>query len=66
MSDNDSWEQFAYHFDQIHGDYFMKLSKANVRLSPREIKLVAFKLHLVRESVNLFGLSSRDAFCQGF
>ena len=42
LSDNDSWEQFAYHFDQVHGDYLKKLSKANVRLSPREIKLAAF------------------------
>jgi len=42
LSDNNSWEQFAYHFDQVHGDYLKKLSKANVRLSPREIKLAAF------------------------
>lgn len=42
LSNNDSWEQFAYHFDQVHGDYLKKLSKANVRLSPREIKLAAF------------------------
>ncbi|PLX12694.1 MAG: hypothetical protein C0598_05555, partial [Marinilabiliales bacterium] len=42
LSDKDSWEKFAYHFDQVHGDYLKKLSKANVRLSPREIKLAAF------------------------
>ncbi len=42
LSNNDSWEQFAYHFDQVHGDYLKKLSKNNVRLSPREIKLAAF------------------------
>lgn len=42
VSDNDSWDQFAYHFDQVHGDYLKKLSENNVRLSPREIKLAAF------------------------
>ena len=21
LSDNDSWDQFAYHFDQVHGNY---------------------------------------------
>ena len=42
VSDNDSWDQFAYHFDQVHGDYLKKLSENNVRLSPREIRLAAF------------------------
>lgn len=42
LSDNNSWDQFAYHFDQVHSDYLKKLSKNNVRLSPREIKLAAF------------------------
>ena len=42
LSDNDSWDQFAYHFDQVHGNYLEKLSTNNIRLSPREIKLAAF------------------------
>ena len=42
LSDNDSWNQFAYHFDQVHGNYLEKLSNKNIRLSPREIKLAAF------------------------
>lgn len=42
ISNKDSWDQFAYHFDQVHGDYLKKLSKNNVKLSPREIKLAAF------------------------
>ena len=42
LSDNDSWERFAYHFDQVHGGYLKKLSENNVKLSPREIKLAAF------------------------
>ena len=42
LSNNDSWDQFAYHFDQVHGNYLEKLSSSNIRLSPREIKLAAF------------------------
>jgi len=42
LSNNDSWDQFAYHFDQVHGNYLEKLSKSNIHLSPREIKLAAF------------------------
>ena len=42
LSNNDSWDQFAYHFDQVHGNYLKKLSENNIKLSPREIKLAAF------------------------
>jgi len=42
LSNNDSWDQFAYHFDQVHGNYLKKLSEKNIKLSPREIKLAAF------------------------
>ena len=42
LSNNDYWDQFAYHFDQVHGNYLEKLSSNNIRLSPKEIKLAAF------------------------
>lgn len=42
LSDEDYWERFAYHFDQVHGNYLKKLSNKNIKLSPREIKLAAF------------------------
>lgn len=42
LSDHDSWDQFAYHFDQVHSGYLKKLSENNVNLSPREIKLASF------------------------
>jgi DNA-binding CsgD family transcriptional regulator len=42
LSNSDSWDQFAYHFDQVHGNYLKKLSENNIKLSPREIKLAAF------------------------
>lgn len=42
LSQKDSWDQFAYHFDQVHGNYLEKLYESNIHLSPREIKLAAF------------------------
>lgn len=42
LSDNDSWDKFEYHFDQVHGNYLKKLSDNDIKLSPREIKLAAF------------------------
>ena len=42
LSNDDSWDQFAYHFDEIHGNYLEKLSESNIKLSPREMKLAAF------------------------
>ena len=42
LSDEDYWAKFAYHFDQVHGNYLEKLSSMNIKLSPREIKLAAF------------------------
>ncbi len=42
ITDNDSWDQFSYHFDQVHGDYLKKLSSYSIKLSPQEIKLAAF------------------------
>lgn len=42
FADEDYWDKFAYHFDQVHGNYLEKLSNQNIKLSPREIKLAAF------------------------
>lgn len=42
LSKDDSWDKFAYHFDQVHGNYLKKLAENNIKLSPREIKLAAF------------------------
>ena len=42
LSDEDYWAKFAYHFDQVHGNYLEKLSSMDIKLSPREIKLAAF------------------------
>jgi len=62
LSDNDSWDQFAYHFDQVHGDYLKKLSDSNVKLSPREIKLAAFlRMNMSSKEIsNLLNITSRS------
>ena len=55
LSDNDSWNQFAYHFDQVHGKYLEKLSSNNIRLSPREIKLAAFlRMNMSSKEISKF------------
>ena len=42
LSNNDSWDKFEYHFDQVHSNYLKKLLDNDIKLSPREIKLAAF------------------------
>ena len=55
LSENDSWDQFAYHFDQVHGNYLAKLSSNNIRLSPREIKLAAFlRMNMSSKEISKF------------
>jgi DNA-binding CsgD family transcriptional regulator len=62
LSNNDLWEQFAYHFDQVHGDYLKKLSKQNIKLSPREIKLAAFlRMNMSSKEIsNLLNITPRS------
>lgn len=61
LADNDSWDKFAYHFDQVHGDYLKKLSKNNINLSPREIKLAAFlRMNMSSKEISsLMNISTR-------
>lgn len=61
LADNDSWDKFAYHFDQVHGDYLKKLSKNNISLSPREIKLAAFlRMNMSSKEISsLMNISTR-------
>ena len=42
LSEIDYWDQFSYHFEQVHGNYLNKIKEINVKLSPNELKLVAF------------------------
>jgi len=55
LSDEDYWNKFAYHFDQVHGNYLKKLSNNNIRLSPREIKLAAFlRMNMSSKEISKF------------
>ena len=42
LSKDDSWSQFAFHFDQVHGDFLKKLSNRETKLTPQETKLAAY------------------------
>ncbi len=61
LSDHNSWDQFAYHFDQVHSGYLKKLSENNVNLSPREIKLASFlRMNMSsKEIAKLLNISDR-------
>ncbi len=57
----EDWEQFEYHFDQVHGDFLSRLRAEFLDLSPNEQKLSAFlRLNLnTKEIANLMGISLR-------
>jgi hypothetical protein len=57
----EDWEQFEYHFDQVHGDFLSRLQDEFVDLTPNEQKLCAFlRLNLnTKDIANLMGISLR-------
>jgi len=61
ISNNNAWDQFEYHFDQVHSGYLKKLSANNVKLSPREIKLASFlRMNMsTKEIADIMNISNR-------
>ena len=57
----EDWEQFEYHFDQVHRDFLTRLRNAYPDLSPNEQKLCTFlRLNLnTKEIANLLNISLR-------
>ena len=57
----EDWEQFEYHFDQVHGDFLTRLRAEFSDLTPNEQKLCAFlRLNLnTKDIANLMGISLR-------
>lgn len=57
----EDWEQFEYHFEQVHGDFLSRLTHQFQELSPNEQKLCAFlRLNLnTKDIANLMGISLR-------
>ncbi|MBK8920329.1 MAG: hypothetical protein IPM81_02310 [Saprospirales bacterium] len=55
------WEQFEYHFDQVHGDFLNRLREQFQDLTPNEQKLCALlRLNLsTKEISNLMSISLR-------
>lgn len=41
MLEND-WEQFVYHFDQVHSGFFQRLRQQYPELTPRDHRLCAY------------------------
>jgi ligand-binding sensor domain-containing protein/DNA-binding CsgD family transcriptional regulator len=60
-SEDDSWDQFAHHFDQVHGDFLKKLVNDVDKLTPQETKLAAYlRMNMSsKEIANLMGISVR-------
>jgi ligand-binding sensor domain-containing protein len=57
----EDWEQFEYHFDQVHGDFLSRLRDEFHELTPNEQKLCAFlRLNLnTKDIANLMGVTTR-------
>ncbi|MEL6721039.1 MAG: triple tyrosine motif-containing protein, partial [Bacteroidota bacterium] len=57
----EDWEQFQYHFEQVHGDFLSRMTTQFNDLSPNDQKLCAFlRLNLnTKDIANLMGISLR-------
>lgn len=58
---DEEWEQFAAHFDKVHGDFLMKLKEKYTDLKPHELKLCAYlRMNLSsKEIARLMSISVR-------
>ncbi len=60
LKQEDWWEQFSYHFDQVH-EHFLHRLQEEVKLTPQEIKLSAFlRLNMTTKDIaQLMNISVR-------
>ncbi len=58
---NDEWEQFSIHFNNVHGDFLVKLSERYPNLKAHELKLCAYlRMNLSsKEIAQLMSISVR-------
>jgi DNA-binding CsgD family transcriptional regulator len=58
---NDEWEQFSIHFNNVHGDFLVKLSEKYPTLKAHELKLCAYlRMNLSsKEIAQLMSISVR-------
>lgn len=61
LNEDDSWDQFAFHFDQVHGDFLKRLSEDKIKLTGQETKLAAYlRMNMSsKEIANLMNISIR-------
>ena len=61
LEEDDGWEQFTKHFDQVHGDFLTRIKNKHPDLTPQEIKLCAYlRLNMsTKEIANLLNISVR-------
>ncbi|SIT13760.1 triple tyrosine motif-containing protein [Belliella pelovolcani] len=61
IAEDEDWEQFEIHFDQVHGDFMSRFKKIHENLSPQEIKLSAYlRMNLsTKEIAYLMNISVR-------
>ncbi|MBV6641379.1 MAG: two component regulator three y domain-containing protein [Cyclobacteriaceae bacterium] len=61
LSEDDGWEQFTRHFDQVHGDFLTNIKNKHPKLTPQEIKLCAYlRMNMTsKEIANLLNISVR-------
>ncbi len=58
---DDTWNQFAHHFDQVHNDFLQKIKEAHPQLTANDQKLCAYlKMNLsTKEMAPLMNISIR-------
>lgn len=61
MSEDEGWEQFTKHFDQVHGEFLANIKKDHPSLTPQDIKLCAYlRMNMTsKEIANLLNISVR-------
>ncbi|WP_425392135.1 triple tyrosine motif-containing protein [Ekhidna sp.] len=60
IDEDEAWETFAHHFDQVHGNFLHKI-KEEVNLTPQETKLCAYlKMNMsTKDIANLMNITIR-------
>lgn len=61
MAEDNDWEHFAIHFDQVHGDFTKRIQENYPDLTPQEMKLSAYlRMNLsTKEIAHLLNISVR-------
>lgn len=61
MAEDEAWEQFSMHFDQVHGDFNSRIKADYPKLTPQEMKLSAYlRMNLTtKEIAHLLNITVR-------